>query len=384
MANTNFTEKTTIVDNDFAIGFEAPASGGERKFRFSNIYNYIRSKLGSIVSYTVGTGADQIPTNTLVSSQSDVLANTNARHTQNTDQFLDFGGANQSTAAAVKTAVTKTHTQGTDQYLDQGGSNEVTAANAKDAVTKKHTQNTDQYLDFGGANQVTAAQIKNVVSTYVPIVTGPDDSELPNSDYVVFIIADQGTLEALDLSNISDGRLFYVADDGAFVYVDTGTGDYTQSTDDITRGFFYSTLLSGATDVSNLNIRNQLTAGTGTLSLAKLTHLVKTYQRTQVTESNGGGTLSFSITDPVFYAFTPNTNTTWQLPIVDTTSGFLSWTVTFKRMNAGVNILRITPNPVNGGTIDGASYVDITTQYETVTFSTYAVAPGAAQTWYIS
>jgi hypothetical protein len=30
------------------------------------------------------------------------------------------------------------HTQNTDQYLDYGGANQVTAADVKDAVTKKH------------------------------------------------------------------------------------------------------------------------------------------------------------------------------------------------------------------------------------------------------
>lgn len=32
-----------------------------------------------------------------------------------------------------------------------------------DTVNKKHTQNTDQYLDYGGANQVSASQVKGVV-----------------------------------------------------------------------------------------------------------------------------------------------------------------------------------------------------------------------------
>lgn len=44
-----------------------------------------------------------------VSSNVDVAANTSARHTQNTDQYLDYGGANQSTAADVKDAVSKKH-----------------------------------------------------------------------------------------------------------------------------------------------------------------------------------------------------------------------------------------------------------------------------------
>ena len=37
-------------------------------------------------------------------------------------------------------------------------------ANIDDAVSKRHTQNTDQYLDFGGASQVSAADVKDAIS----------------------------------------------------------------------------------------------------------------------------------------------------------------------------------------------------------------------------
>lgn len=43
------------------------------------------------------------------------------------------------THLSVADAVSKKHTQDSDQYLDEGGANEVTAANAADAVSKKHT-----------------------------------------------------------------------------------------------------------------------------------------------------------------------------------------------------------------------------------------------------
>ncbi len=36
--------------------------------------------------------------------------------------------------------------------------------NVSDAVSKKHDQNTDQYLDFGGANQVAVADVKDAVT----------------------------------------------------------------------------------------------------------------------------------------------------------------------------------------------------------------------------
>lgn len=43
-------------------------------------------------------------------------------------------------------AVAKKHTQGTDQYLDYGGVNQVAVGDVKDAVSKKHTQGTDTTL----------------------------------------------------------------------------------------------------------------------------------------------------------------------------------------------------------------------------------------------
>lgn len=60
-------------------------------------------------------------------------------------------------------AASDIHVQNTDTFLDQGGANEVTAANAKTAVDNNHVQNTDIKLDDGGANEVTAAELKTVV-----------------------------------------------------------------------------------------------------------------------------------------------------------------------------------------------------------------------------
>jgi len=44
-------------------------------------------------------------------------------------------------------AASKKHTQNTDQYLDQGGANQVAVADAKDAVTKKHSHNNFSLLE---------------------------------------------------------------------------------------------------------------------------------------------------------------------------------------------------------------------------------------------
>jgi len=60
-----------------------------------------------------------------------------------------------STGVAVWTETTQSggegHTQNTDQYLDFGGANQVVVADAKDAVTKKHAQNTDTIMSIAGA-----------------------------------------------------------------------------------------------------------------------------------------------------------------------------------------------------------------------------------------
>lgn len=43
-------------------------------------------------------------------------------------------------------SVANVHTQNKDQYLDQGGANETTVSNVKDAVTKKHDPGTNHSL----------------------------------------------------------------------------------------------------------------------------------------------------------------------------------------------------------------------------------------------
>jgi len=40
----------------------------------------------------------------------------------------------------------------------------ITEANLEDAVDKKHSQNTDQYLDYGGANQCAVADVKDAIN----------------------------------------------------------------------------------------------------------------------------------------------------------------------------------------------------------------------------
>jgi len=48
------------------------------------------------------------------------------------------------------------------------GTNSATVADIKDAVDKKHSQNTDTYLDQGGANQVSASELRTALDTTIP------------------------------------------------------------------------------------------------------------------------------------------------------------------------------------------------------------------------
>ena|GEM_PF-2145690 len=68
------------------------------------------------------------------------------------------------------------HAQNTDTYLNYGGANQVAVADAKDAVTKKHTQGTDQGLDIGGSYPSTAQQLYNSRIRTIAVV-------MDNGDY---------------------------------------------------------------------------------------------------------------------------------------------------------------------------------------------------------
>ena len=73
------------------------------------------------------------------------------RHTQGTDQGLDTGGVNETTAAEVKSAVDDKHTHANKVTLDAIEEALTSALKTAydDAVTKVHTQGTDTQLDSG-------------------------------------------------------------------------------------------------------------------------------------------------------------------------------------------------------------------------------------------
>ena len=97
-----------------------------------------------------------------------------ALHTQNTDQYLDYGGANQVAVADAKDAVDKKHAQNTDTDLDATFEatfvkkldtvnvlSDITSAGAdiEDAVTKKHASGSDDQDLSGLVEKVTGSSL---------------------------------------------------------------------------------------------------------------------------------------------------------------------------------------------------------------------------------
>lgn len=81
-------------------------------------------------------------------------------------ETIDDGAGNSATAADVKDAVDKKHAHSNKAILDviEVAFTSALKTSYDDAVTKAHTQNTDTILDEGGANEVSAADIKSAVT----------------------------------------------------------------------------------------------------------------------------------------------------------------------------------------------------------------------------
>jgi len=83
----------------------------------------------------------------------------NKRHTQNTDTALAPLTANIN-ANSYKITNLGVPTSIGDSIR---ATSIITEANLEDAINKRHTQNTDQYLDYGGANQSSASDVKATI-----------------------------------------------------------------------------------------------------------------------------------------------------------------------------------------------------------------------------
>lgn len=122
ITNLQTTLDTKLESADIA-DFETTTELNSRDTNNRSRANHTGTQLASTISNF----------DTEVSNNTDVDANTTARHTHANKALLDT--------------------------YDQ------TNANLSDAVTKKHTQNTDTILDEGGANEITAATIKAHIET---------------------------------------------------------------------------------------------------------------------------------------------------------------------------------------------------------------------------
>jgi len=93
-----------------------------------------------------------------------------------------ISGKPSSSVANIDDAVSKKHTQGTDQGLDTGGANATTAAQVKQAVTDDHTHANKATLDnVSGLNtgDETAARIATIITGATVQTTPLDADEFP-------------------------------------------------------------------------------------------------------------------------------------------------------------------------------------------------------------
>lgn len=96
-------------------------------------------------------------------AHTDVSDAVSKKHSQGTDQGLDTGGANAVTAAQAKAGYT--HSTTSHAPSDAVSLTTVKAdSDVSSAISSKHTQNTDQYLDYGGENQVGVSDVKTAVT----------------------------------------------------------------------------------------------------------------------------------------------------------------------------------------------------------------------------
>ena len=138
------TPKRTAFNKDFGTAEDTVCEGNDSRLSDA------RTPLAHSTSHITG-GSDVIPlavaggaSGLMSGSDKQNLADATAKkHTQNTDQYLDLGGANQVSAVDVKDAVTKKHTHINKALLDTYTQTET---NLADAVNKKHSQGTDTTL----------------------------------------------------------------------------------------------------------------------------------------------------------------------------------------------------------------------------------------------
>lgn len=136
--------KKTAFNKDFGNSAGTVCEGNDSRLSDA------RTPLSHSMSHI--TGGDDIIPNAVAGGSSGLMSGSDKqnlddavtkKHTQNTDQYLDYGGANQISASQAKTAYTNNHTHSNKALLD---TYTQTEANLADAVSKKHAQGTDTTL----------------------------------------------------------------------------------------------------------------------------------------------------------------------------------------------------------------------------------------------
>jgi len=123
------------------------------------------------------------------------------------------------------------HTQNTDQYLDYDGSNQVAVADAKDAVDKKHSQNTDTQLGtmaasiaMGGYN-ITGA---GVISGGLDVIDVGENTALTDAQCLGTLVLVSGayTVTLPAVSGVAEGANVTIYSTGAnLIKVDLDDND---------------------------------------------------------------------------------------------------------------------------------------------------------------
>lgn len=139
---TDFAENMAKIDNAFS----------STKQKLDDIDAALNGKASTTHADTHITGGTDVIADAVAGGSSGLMSGADK---QNLDAAvaIKHDHANKAlldtytqTEANLADAVAKKHTQGTDQYLDYGGANQVAVGDVKDAVSKKHTQGTDTTL----------------------------------------------------------------------------------------------------------------------------------------------------------------------------------------------------------------------------------------------
>ena len=246
------------------------------------------------------------------------------RHTQNTDQKVDEGGANETSVSDIRDAADKKHVQGTDTTLGQMAANvnmnshkliglsvpssngdsirataKITESNLEDAVDKKHETNKDTILDDTGTDEVSANELRMTIFNQI----------------VVFIRT--AVENALSIFEIINGYIDVYTDQSG---IDTGSSEYQtyNSVDD------YYTPVSGYDEYTKLMLHlNGVDGATATTDVSDSAHTIGFSGQAQLdTDQKKFGSSSLIVDGDGDYITASGTRSDWQFGSGDFTIDF--------------------------------------------------------------